>query len=53
MLKNARKKVRERLIVESKGKYDPWEKKDLEENDSDTENAGENEEGSKIKTKKK
>ena len=52
MLKNARKKVRERLIVESKGKYDPWEEKDLEEDDSDTEKAGENEEGSKNQDEK-
>ena len=50
--KRAEKKVRERLIVESKGKYDPWEEKDLEEDDSDTEKAGENEEGSKNQDEK-
>ena len=49
--KRAEKKVRERLIVESKGKYDPWENKDLEENESDTDKDGEYNEGSKNQDK--
>lgn len=49
--KRAEKKMRERMIVESKGKYDPWEDKGLEEEESDTDKEGGHDEGSKNQDK--